>query len=329
MRPRRPEQVRATRRRLAAAASALLLGAGIAHAQPPQPQVQPEPIAPDLQAALNKADAGSADDLVRLADSGRPDAQTYAGVLFIFGRGSIAKDPARGCAYAEKASASRGDAAYLAGECYRQGLGGAPDPAKAKAAFGRATALGYSKARCALGEMQMAEPAQAAQGLALCKEAGEAGDTDALVTVGDAYFSGRGAPKDHAEARRWYQRAADKKNPQAAHKLGEMYAAGDGGKRDTKKAVELWRTAEAGGDPLVCILVADQLFADMTGGKKPEPGTYAFKGGVPVGDIEVVEQWYREAQDRDPRPDVKKRADYALKILASFKTAAQEVGQAR
>jgi TPR repeat protein len=169
--------------------------------------------------------------------------------------------------------------------------------------------------------MLMAEPGEASRGLSLCKEAAEAGDVAAQQAVGDAYFRGGPAPRDHAEARRWYAMAAERNDPQAARTLGEMYANGDGGKRDTKKAVELWRKAEQAGDPLACILVADQLFADITGGKKPGPGTYAFKGGVPVADIEVVESWYQEALKRDPRPDVQQRAKYAIQVLASFKTA--------
>lgn len=141
--------------------------------------------------------------------------------------------------------------------------------------------------------------------------------------MAEAYFTGRGAPLDREKAREWYAKAAGAGNAQAARKLGEMYALGDGGKRDTKKAMELWQTAEKAGDPLACILVADQMFSDLTGGQKPGPGTYAFKGGVPVADIETVEAWYREAQARDPRPDVKQRAAKALDVLNRFKLAAE------
>src|SRR5262249_45271980 len=151
----------------------------------------------------------------------------------------------------------------------------------------RAADMGYPPAKCALGRMLMAEPAQAGRGLALCKEAGEAGDVDAQLAVADAYFQGGPVTRDLGEARKWYEMAARQNNPQAARMLGEMYARGDGGKRDTKKAVELWRQAEKAGDPMAPILVADQLFSDLTGGKQPGPGTYAFKGGVPVADIEV------------------------------------------
>lgn len=307
--------------RLLSAALATLAISAVAWAQdwPGKPA-----ITPDLQAAMAQADAGSPAELLRLADVGRPDAQFYAATMLMFGRGSVAKDPVRGCAYAEKAAASRPDASHLAGECYRQGVRGRPDPAKAKAAFARAAQMGFAPSKCALGEMLLAEPGQGPRGLALCKEAAAAGDVDATVAVADAYFEGRGVRADHAEARKWYEKAAPQ-NPQAARKLGEMYAQGDGGKRDRKKALKLWEDAEKAGDPLSAILVADELFSKLTGGRKPAGGTYAFKGSIPVADIEVVEQWYREAQTRDPRPDVQKRAKDALSVLASFKTAAKEV----
>jgi TPR repeat protein len=290
-----------------------------------QQSATPPNLAPDLSAAMAKADAGDPSALTALADSGRADAQFYAAVMYVSGRGGIARDGAKGCAYAEKASASRGDAAFMVGQCYQQGLGGQPDAARAKAAYARADQMGFQGAKCALGKMQMAEPGQGAQGLQLCKDAAKAGDVAAQTAVGDAYRSGGPVKADPGEARKWYDMAAKQKDPRAAQELGEMYAKGEGGKRDTKKALELWKTAEAGGNPLVCILVADQLFSDMTGGKTPGPGKYAFKGGIPVADVETVEAWYKEALQRDPRPDIQQRAKYALAILASIKSAAKSV----
>jgi TPR repeat protein len=275
---------------------------------------------PALQAAMKHADAGDPAPLVKLADSGDANAQYYAGVMYIFGRGQIAKDGVRGCAYEEKAAAHRADAMHLVGRCYQTGVGGAVDKAKAEAAYQRATQMGFPQSKCALGQMLLSEPGQGERGLALCKEAGAAGEIGAQVTVANAYDKGVGVKRDPAAAREWYGKAAQQ-DPNAARRLGEMWASGDGGKKDTKKALELWMGAEKAGDPLSPILVADQLFSDVTGGKKPEPGKYAFKGGVPVADLEVIEHWYREAADRDPRPDVKKRANYALSILASLKTA--------
>jgi TPR repeat protein len=306
-------------RNLAASALASVAIASTVLAQTGQPTVPP-----DLQAAMAKAHAGAPDDLVKLADGGRADAQYYAGLMFLSPQdgspGGAPIEGARGCAYEAKASASRADAMYMVGECYKRGLGGTRDADKAKAAFVRAAEMGYPNAKCALGEMLMAEPGQAARGLDLCKETARAGDANAQVMVGDVYFTGGAVKSNHAEAAKWYAMAAKLQNPQAARKLGTMYSKGDGVRRDPKRAMELWLAAEKSGDPLVCILVADQLFSDLTGGRTPGPGTYAFRGGIPVQEIDVAEDWYREAQKRDPRPDVQKRAKLALHVLASFKT---------
>ncbi|WP_056437980.1 tetratricopeptide repeat protein [Caulobacter sp. Root1455] len=282
----------------------------------------PPPPAADLQAALDRAATGSPEALTTLADSGRADAQAYAGLLFVMGRGKIAPNPPRGCAYAAKAADERADAMHLRARCLQYGLaGGKPDVEGAKAAYTRAMQMGYPQSKCALGQMLMAEPASVDRGLALCKEAARAGDNEAQLALGSAYLAGKPVTRDPREARKWYEMAV-KENPlMAARKLGDLYASGEGGKRDTKKALELWGAAEKAGDQAACILMADQLFSEMTGGRKPGPGTYAFKGGVPLKDIEVVELWYQAALERDPRPEVKTRADYALKLLKSFKTA--------
>lgn len=281
------------------------------------------PRSPQLEAAMQAALKGDTRPLLKMADGGDADAQYHAGELYLFGSSAVPKDPPRGCAYEQKASSIRADAMHLVGLCHQSGGFGAVDKAKAETAFMKASQMGFAKSKCTLGQMLMADQATRSRGLSLCKEAGNAGDIDAQMAVANAYFSGTaGGKPDHAQARRWYDMAAKQNSAQANRRLGEMYANGDGGKKDTKKALEHWTRAEKAGDPLVAILVADQMFSDMTGGRKPGAGTYAFKGGVPVEQIKVIKEWYQLAQARDPRPDVKERAKYALAILASLKTGA-------
>jgi TPR repeat protein len=306
-----------TRLLIAAAALALSTGAAEKPAIPAQPQ-----IASDLKAALEAANAGKPGDLVAMADRGRTDAQFFLGAAYLAGRHGFARDAAKGCAYVEKASITRGDAALLAARCYKDGLAGPADPAKARASLQHAVDLGQPGAKCILGKMLMGEPAQAAQGLSLCKDAAQAGDVDAQVAVGDAYFTGSGVKSDRKEARRWYDMAAKAGHTQSMRKLGQMYVNGDGGNKDVKKAIELWTGAEKAGDPMASILVADQMFAELTGKKDPVGGQYAFKGGVPLDQVKATEAWYQEALKTDPRPEVKTRAQTALNVLASFKTAA-------
>ena len=290
---------------------------------PTQPPADTLSASPTVQAALKQADAGDPAPLTALADAGDTDAQYFAAVMYVLGRGAIAKDPAKGCAYAQKASGKRGDAMHLLGTCYQSGAGGTQDKSKAEAAYSRAAAMGYSKAKCALGQMLMTDPAQAERGRALCEAAATAGDAEAQAAVGNAYFAGAGVKGDRAAARKWYERASQQGDLDASRRLGEMYANGVGGPKDTKKAMALWTAGEKAGDPLVSILVADQMFAELTGGKKPGPGTYAFRGGVPTDDLKVVQEWYQQALDRDPRPDVKDRAKYALAILRGIETGVQ------
>lgn len=296
-------------------AAGLLAVAGAASAQ------APPGLPADLQAALKQADAGVPVDLLKLADGGRADAQYYAAVMLISGRGGIARNTVLGCGYAEKASATRGDAMHLTGECQRLGLTGAPDTEKAKAAYAKAGEMGFAKSKCALGQMLLAEPAQAQRGLALCTEAATAGDVDAQLATAKIHYDGQGVKADKAEARKWYEKAAAQNNGEAARRLGDMYAAGEGGKRDAKKALSSWQAAEKAGDPLAPILVADQLFANLTGGKTPQPGQYKFKGGIPTADLDIVEQWYQQAVQRDPRPEVRDRAQKALDVVKYLKTA--------
>lgn len=297
------------------------------------PPAKGPPRSPQLEAAMQAALKGDAKPLLKLADGGDTDAQYHAGELYLFGSSAIPKDPPKGCAYQEKASAKRADAMHLVGLCYQSGAFGTVDKAKAERAFLRASEMGFAKSKCTLGQMLMADQPTRNRGLSLCKEAANAGDVDAQMAVGNAYFSGAAGTKpDHAQARKWYDMAAKQNSAQANRRLGEMYANGDGGKKDTKKALEHWTRAEKAGDPLVAILVADQMFSDMTGGKKPGAGTYAFRGGVPVDQIKVIEEWYQLAQARDPRPDVKERAKYALSILSSLKAGgvqAQKSTQAK
>lgn len=152
----------------------------------------------------------------------------------------------------------------------------------------------------------------------------EAGNADAQVELGNIEFRGEGGQVPNLKAaRKWYEKAAAQKHPQACRTLGEMVMKGQGGKKDKKKAMQLWFDAEKAGDPLAPILVADQMFSDITGGQTPRTGQFAFRGGIPAGDVDVAMDWYKEALKRDPRPDARQRAQVALNALQTFQSAAQ------
>ena len=139
-------------------AMAVLAAATAIAASAAAPQWTEPAVSPEVRAAMDKADGGDPADLLKLADGGRVDAQYYAGGMLIFGRGQIARDPARGCAYEEKASATRADAMHLVGECWRRGLAGKLDKQKAQAAYARAAEMGYPKSKCALRASSVSSP---------------------------------------------------------------------------------------------------------------------------------------------------------------------------
>jgi TPR repeat protein len=219
------------------------------------------PISPEVQAAFAKARAGDPSELVRLADAGRADAQFYLGPLLIFGAAGLPKDGVRGCAYAEKAAVTRGDAQHLVGECFQFGFGGAKDLDKAIAAFHRAGDMGIAKSRCAEGNVMFQAGRDEARAFALCRQGAEAGDPDAQTDVGNYYLTGQHVAKDVAAARGWYEKAvASNGQRNAALVLGQIYWYGDTVAKDPAKARHYWKIAYDGGRQDAAKLLGDEAF---------------------------------------------------------------------
>ena len=60
------------------------------------------------------------------------------------------------------------------------------------------------------------------------RRAAESGHTQAAFNVAAMLDSGRGAPRDVAQAAIWYARAAAGGNRRAAFNLGQLYESGEG-----------------------------------------------------------------------------------------------------
>jgi len=72
--------------------------------------------------------------------------------------------------------------------------------------------------------------------LATLQAQAQQGDTEAQVRLGDLYAKGRGVPKDHTQARAWYEKAAAQGHPIGQNNLAELYFAGLGGPPDYVRA---------------------------------------------------------------------------------------------
>ena len=75
------------------------------------------------------------------------------------------------------------------------------------------------------------------------KAKAEAGDAESQVELGRRYDEGAGVEKDHAEAAKWYRKAAEQNYAKAQYKLGICYEQGEGVAKDQAEAAKWFRKA--------------------------------------------------------------------------------------
>lgn len=68
----------------------------------------------------------------------------------------------------------------------------------------------------------------------------EAGDDDAMISIGLLYHQGQGFTQDHAKAMEWYLKAFEKMNGDAYSNIGVMYRDGLGVTANKKMAYSLF-----------------------------------------------------------------------------------------
>jgi TPR repeat protein len=78
---------------------------------------------------------------------------------------------------------------------------------------------------------------------AVCLRQAKEGDAVAQTDIGKMYAEGRGVAEDFAEARRWFQKAADQGQADAIYNIGLMYANGEGVAQDFAEAAKWYRQA--------------------------------------------------------------------------------------
>jgi uncharacterized protein YdaT len=94
------------------------------------------------------------------------------------------------------------------------------------------------------------------------EKAADKGDAGAMNSLGLLYQNGQGVPQDHAKAREWYEKAADKGDAKAMLYLGLLYQRGFGVAQDHAKAREWFEKAADKGDeqaPIVAALFAREF----------------------------------------------------------------------
>ena len=192
-----------------------------------------------------RRDIASAVRWYRLAADADPVAAYRLGVLAETGDG-MAKDPAEALKWFRAAAAQyQPDALLRLAEAARDGSLGVPkDPAEAERLFKSAADHGQPTALLTLGAMREGAGGDDVSAQRSWREAADRGVPEACDRLGRAYRDGElGLAVDDAEARHWFQRAADLGDADGALNLGAMLMVGRGGPADEAGAMALYRRA--------------------------------------------------------------------------------------
>lgn len=79
------------------------------------------------------------------------------------------------------------------------------------------------------------------------KPLAHAGNADAQHLLGLMYYTGRGVPRDYAQAFSWHRKAALQGKPDAQYVVGAMYYTGNAVRQDRAQATQWFRKAASHG----------------------------------------------------------------------------------
>ena len=200
------------------------------------------------------AEAGNVAEALQLYAKGvREDdyrAMLDLGEIYEHGRG-VRRDVPRAAGLYERAAERSGWARFKVGTLHLAGDGMPKDYAKALRWLRRASGDGHAGARNNLGlmhEQGLGVPVDylAARDLYLAALGGA--NPQAKGNLERFYLEGRGAPSGAAAAG-WYRKGAEAGIATAQHRLGRIYANGEGTKRDEREAVKWLAAAARQGHP--------------------------------------------------------------------------------
>lgn len=174
----------------------------------------------------------------------------------------------------------------------RRGVGGSAPAPLAPLGLSRAAAclcfagtifLSFFLAGCQRAAPPPPPPAvQPPVNLAETRSRAEQGDAAAQKLLGDLYASGQGVRRDYKEAAEWFRKAAEQGHAAAQNSLGELCEAGQGVKTSEAEAAAWYRKAAEQG---------------LAGAQYNLAVLHAFGRGVPLNEAEAV-QWYRRAAEQ-------------------------------
>ena len=191
-----------------------------------------------------EADGDTAMMLYQMASEGDDPRGDYMMGAYLYEQGAY--DNAMGFIAAAAQNGSL-DAAVLYAQAMLVGNGVEEDPVQAVELLRRyAPDDPTAQARFILGIATVygiGTEADSAQGIDYIRQAAEAGNSRAMISMGRMYAVGEGLTRDTVEAVRWYERAAAAGSVQAMMQLAGSYLTGNAAPKDAKRAAALYQQA--------------------------------------------------------------------------------------
>ena len=167
---------------------------------------------------------------------------TLMGYAYEMGKG-VPRDLRKACAYyARGVHEGDAEAQYRLGYAY-QAFGAVAGHKLAARLFSRASAQGHPDGTYWLGimcEWGKGVPRDLATALRHLRKAADAGQRQAIATIGHYHRFGEGIPVNYTEAMRWFKLAASLGEATAMSNIADMYWHGQGVKKDYNESM-YWR----------------------------------------------------------------------------------------
>lgn len=279
--------------------------------------VQAEAYDPRVVAYARQLIAGESDEaltgLSALAASGNLDANNLLGEFYAGAMGVVSRDRPKSCEYFRAAREAGGSAAHNYGQCLWEGAYGERQMPEARVWYQRGADDGFLQSKCALGNMIAkgeGGAADPARGMALCREAADAGEPNAQTDLGDYYGGGTFLAQDYVESRRWYGLAAAQGQRNALFNLGIFDWNGFTGPPDFEAAGKWFEAAYAAGRPDAALLVGRAALM------RAVPNTSA--GSVDAVLLEKAKTWFEVAAEKDPSEASRAQAAVALAQISGY-----------
>ena len=191
------------------------------------------------------------------------------------------------------ASLATPEGQYSLGEVYYQ-RGSPDDLAKAVELFHQAGLAGEPHALWRYGQMLMTGvggiPIDKVKGVAWLRMAAASEVVEAQISLGDAYASGEGTPRNLQKARLWYQRATEKNSSVAMVRLAKIYLNMAETQEDYQRALEWLEKAVGQGDTEAKVL-AGRLYASGNAGPRDQQRALdLLQSAAKDGDADAIAQ---------------------------------------